>query len=205
MPPQENQLPPFTGSEQPRPQPDMANIHITALRQHLTVTTVKNLLSSLTTSWLLTKKGRTCPDAVRLWRSAVEEHFDAERLQELHKDYGNLGRIALLHILEFTLFEVVKKAIVEKQEQGIENAVAELSQLTKVGHCFENLHLTCQRRSGWLTTHAQLQHWTPDQIEGLIVSFSSTPSKKTAEAPAEETAETVSAWHKNRLKMSARL
>jgi hypothetical protein len=131
MPPQENQLPPFTGSEQPRPQPDMANIHITALRQHLTVTTVKNLLSSLTTSWLLTKKGQTCPDAVRLWRSAVEEHFNAERLQELHTDYGNLGRIALLHILEFSLFEVVKKAIVEKQEQGIENAVAELTEVSR--------------------------------------------------------------------------
>ncbi|KWU42056.1 hypothetical protein RHOSPDRAFT_27214 [Rhodotorula sp. JG-1b] len=96
------------------------------------------------------KQPRTLPETSNLeqktlakelipWRSAMETHFDSPYLKKLHKEYGNFGRSAILHIFEFSLYEVVKEAIVAYRDKGIKQAVKELDRF-----------------------------WTPTKIEKLI-------------------------------------
>lgn len=60
----------------------------------------------------------------------MKTHFDSSYLEKLHTEYGNLGRIAILHIFEFSLYEVVKEDIAKNPERGIGDAVTALTRVS---------------------------------------------------------------------------
>lgn len=91
---------------------------------------MKDLLGTLTSSWLL---GGTTGQHKQLteflaaevdkWCASMKRAFHGEYLKEVKKKRGDHGRVAFLRLMDLTLFDVVKRAIVA---DGTEKAIGML-------------------------------------------------------------------------------
>lgn len=121
----------FEGTQQPRTLPQ--KFPSTPLQEHLTARLLERLVATVATTWLCsnqTSEQKTLAKELDTWRSTMKTHFDSTSLDKLHINYGNFGRIAILHIFEFSLFQVVKEEIAKNPERGIEDAVAKLTKVS---------------------------------------------------------------------------
>lgn len=90
---------------------------------------MEELLRRLTSTWLFGTMGQHEQLAViEKWCASMKRAFHGEYLEELKKRPGDYGRVAFLRLIDLTLFDEVKKAIVADKSGTIEGAIRVITQ-----------------------------------------------------------------------------
>ena len=87
---------------------------------------VQDLLYTLTSKWLFGAIGKPKPAALDDWCASMKRAFHGKYLEELKKKPEDHCRIAFLRLMDLTLFDVVKEAIVA-DGAGTEKAIRTLT------------------------------------------------------------------------------
>jgi hypothetical protein len=115
----------------PLPEPFPAAL----LTRPLTVSSVRDLLRTLTSTWLLGDGGRSRREKIspslEAWRNSLLDTFDQQQLEALRTAQEDYEPIAFLHFFKLILYDEVKKALVATAGAG-EKAI---DQFTHVRFC----------------------------------------------------------------------
>lgn len=93
------------------------------------------LLTTLTTTWMLGGGYGTVEEKGHIhgldeWRKTMEGYFSDDYFPKLEEDVGKIGPVALLEVFEFSLYDLVKKAIVKYRDKGVEKVVEEITRVS---------------------------------------------------------------------------
>lgn len=114
----------------------------TPLSRHGVNSLLPDLLRTLTSAWMegphwqtLTGSGSQKQfskqtELVQGWSATLRSHFNSEHLKRLEEASGDYGRIVFLQLFEFTLFEVVKKVIVDERSGDIKGIQVAIDKIT---------------------------------------------------------------------------